>query len=121
MPRYLSIGTNFQSPLIKAIFCDGRKRDMKKILKVFIAATFVLTGIIFISSDASARGYKSLNNYPKSTSSNSYPKRTPAPQYRVQQGYNRSNGTYVQPHYKSKPDGIKNNNIGCMNGTSPCY
>jgi hypothetical protein len=27
-------------------------------------------------------------------------------------GYQRSNGTYVQPHYRSDPDGIKSNNYG---------
>lgn len=26
------------------------------------------------------------------------------------QGYYRSNGTYVQPHIRSNPDGIKSNN-----------
>lgn len=27
-------------------------------------------------------------------------------------GYYRSNGTYVQPHYRSNPDGDKSNNYG---------
>lgn len=27
-------------------------------------------------------------------------------------GYSRSNGTYVQPHYRSNPDGHKWNNVG---------
>ena len=26
-------------------------------------------------------------------------------------GYYRSNGTYVQPHYRTSPDGIKYNNL----------
>lgn len=27
-------------------------------------------------------------------------------------GYTRQNGTYVQPHYRSAPDGIRSNNYG---------
>jgi hypothetical protein len=29
-------------------------------------------------------------------------------------GYTKSNGTYVQPHYRSSPDSIKSNNYGCL-------
>ena len=34
-------------------------------------------------------------------------------------GYYRSNGTYVQPHYRSDPDGLKNNNWSTIGNTNP--
>jgi len=34
-------------------------------------------------------------------------------------GYTRSDGTYVQPHYRSNPDGIKSNNWSYPGNTNP--
>ena len=34
-------------------------------------------------------------------------------------GYRRSNGTYVQPHYRSNPDGIRSNNWSTRGNINP--
>lgn len=34
-------------------------------------------------------------------------------------GYYRSSGTYVVPHYRSNPDGIRSNNWSCCRNTNP--
>ena len=34
-------------------------------------------------------------------------------------GHFRSNGTYVQPHYRSSPDGIRFNNWSCCGNINP--
>ena len=34
-------------------------------------------------------------------------------------GYSRSNGTYVQPHYRSDPDGIRSNNWSYRGNVNP--
>jgi len=35
------------------------------------------------------------------------------------QGYTRSDGTYVQPHYRSRPDGIPYNNLSYPGNSNP--
>lgn len=34
-------------------------------------------------------------------------------------GYSRGNGTYVQPHYRSNPDGIRSNNWSTRGNVNP--
>ena len=34
-------------------------------------------------------------------------------------GYSRGNGTYVQPHYRSNPDGIRSNNWSSRGNVNP--
>ncbi|MDP8259648.1 MAG: hypothetical protein P9L96_01380 [Candidatus Gygaella obscura] len=34
-------------------------------------------------------------------------------------GYHRNNGTYVAPHYRSNPDGVRSNNWGCCGNVNP--
>ena len=60
---------------------------MKKILIVFI----LLAGIFVVSNSYAQNPYA-------------------APATVQVRGYTRSNGTYVQPHTRTAPDGIKSNN-----------
>lgn len=39
--------------------------------------------------------------------------------YRQYQGYTRQNGTYVQPHYQTMPDGNRFNNWSTRGNTNP--
>ena len=39
------------------------------------------------------------------------------PQY--QRGYTQHNGTYVQPHYRTVPDGTRNNNYSTQGNINP--
>lgn len=41
-------------------------------------------------------------------------------QYRYQKGYYKSNGSYVQGHYKTNPDSTKSNNRSCYEKGN-CY
>jgi hypothetical protein len=63
-------------------------------MKKIIVLLALISGIQF--SDAQARAHRS-------SSSDVHVK-----------SYTRSNGTYVNPHYRSAPDGIKSNNYGCI-------
>ena len=96
---------------------------MKKAL--FIAATLM---VIFCAADTHAGGrYGGYRSYgfptPKSYSyggSSSYKSYSPVPsrnysrggEIYIQNGYSRSNGAYVMPHFKTMPDNYKWNNLG---------
>lgn len=66
---------------------------MKKFIKTLLVATFAIVWLAILT--------------PWSADALSY-RRSPSDVY--VRGYYRSNGTYVQPYYRSKPDGIKTNN-----------
>lgn len=77
---------------------------MKKLVIIFALLVFV-----HVSAKAQKRGSKSHSSgSTKSTSSRNY---SGGGTIRVQKGYTKANGTYVAPHLKTKPDGIKSNNL----------
>lgn len=65
------------------------------------------------SAPSSSGTYKSAPTYkPKATySPSSYSSSAPSDSVKVE-GYYRKDGTYVRPHYRSKPDSDKSNNYG---------
>ena len=75
---------------------------MKNFMKILLVAAFAVAWIILLSpSSADALSYRR-------SASDVYVR-----------GYYRSNGTYVQPHYRSRPDGIVTNNYSYRwNGSS---
>jgi hypothetical protein len=70
---------------------------MKKML-LFIAIFITCFTVLFATTtqQAQARSYRTK-------SSDVYVK-----------GYTKKNGTYVQPYYRSKSDGVKYNNYSCL-------
>jgi len=85
---------------------------MKKAL--FTAAALM---IVFCTTESYAGGR--YGGYGGRKGYSSYPSYTPAPQRNyshggeiyVQKGYPKSNSTYVMPHYKTRPDNYKWNNL----------
>ena len=74
---------------------------MKKLIKILLVAMFAVVWLAVLTpSSADALSYR----------------RSPSDVY--VRGYYRSNGTYVQPHYRSRPDGIVTNNYSYRGYTS---
>jgi hypothetical protein len=100
----------------------------------FIVGVCIAIGALFLFS---AAGSSSARTSTYRTSSNWTPSPADAPQYSDYannpyydppnmpngdvgvRGYYRKDGTYVRPHYRSKPDGIKSNNYSYPGNRNP--
>lgn len=90
---------------------------MKKILMISAAITLLALGVSAQTKKdgtpdmrykANKQTYSSPTySAPKTTTPRNY---TNGGQYKVQKGYQKKNGTYVAPHFKTKPDNKKWNN-----------
>ena len=82
---------------------------MRKLLTA--AMLSVIGSVLCVSHPVHAKGSRSGSSGSKSYSS--------SPQQHSVSGYTRSNGTYVQPHSRSNPDGARNNNWTTQGNTNP--
>lgn len=74
----------------------------------------VILSFIGITSFAQSYSYSQ-----KSQNGSSTPSTATNPNIRYQEGYYRSNGTYVQPHMKTEKDNTNGNEFGTRGNTNP--
>ena len=75
-------------------------------IKIILTAVIALMGMV----SANAQGYYGTSSYSYGSRSNSYGSSTNS-SVRYQQGYTRTDGTYVQGHYKTNTNSTNHDNF----------